>query len=214
MKRKIGAPNSVPRLNSLLHRLQQTPGPDDDPYLDQLMMFLDDPPPDTRDRWKEGAAMCVAWGIVTTHTSVLRLYRSFGVVWRARVALQAEVSPEKSEALAQKSAQMIALRTCELLNDPDTSPATVVSLARLELARMRYIETLRGDTERAFAVLDQSVRGNFDAQFALGQLKNALHFKPTKPSRFPFPPAVLDYLKSLQPKNSPLAPHASHAPHA
>ena len=155
--------------------------------------------------------MCAAWGIDTTHSSVWRLYRSYGVVWRARLALQAEVAPEKPEALAHKSAQMIALRTCELLADPGTSPKTVVSLARLELARMRYIETLRGDTERAFAVLDQSVRNNFDAQFALGQLKNALRFKPTKPSRFSFPPALLDYLKDLERSSSPLAPPASPA---
>ena len=155
--------------------------------------------------------MCGTWGIVTTHTSVYRLFQTYGVEWRAGLALQSQIAHEKPETLAQKSAQLISLRTCELLNDPDTAPATVVSLARLELARLRYIETLRGDTERAFAVLDRSVRGNYAAQFALGQLKSALRFKPTKPSRFPFPPAVLDYLKSLERSNSPIAPPAPPA---
>ena len=36
----------VPRLNSLLHRLQKAPGQEDESYLDQLMIFLDNPPDD------------------------------------------------------------------------------------------------------------------------------------------------------------------------
>ena len=34
-------PLSVPRMDSLLHRLQHAPGAEDQPYLDQLMIFLD-----------------------------------------------------------------------------------------------------------------------------------------------------------------------------
>ena len=48
-------PLSVPRLDSLLHRLQHAPGAEDQPYLDQLMIFLDGSPPGIRDRWKQGA---------------------------------------------------------------------------------------------------------------------------------------------------------------
>jgi hypothetical protein len=42
-------PLSAPRLDSLLHRLQHAPGAEDSSHLDQLMIFLDDPPADIRD---------------------------------------------------------------------------------------------------------------------------------------------------------------------
>jgi hypothetical protein len=88
MKRISPASEKVPRLNSLFHRLQHTPGPDDDPHLDQLMTFLDDPPLEVRDRWKAGASLCAGWGISTTGTSVWRLYRSYSDQWHARRAPQ------------------------------------------------------------------------------------------------------------------------------
>jgi hypothetical protein len=134
MKKTFRAPNSVPRLNSLLHRLQKTPGPEDEPYLDQLMMFLDDPPPDAGDRWKKGAKMCAEWGIATTGTSVWRLYRSYMIEWRARIALHLDdLSVQTPETLGQKAERLIALRSCELLANPDSDPATLVSLARMNL---------------------------------------------------------------------------------
>jgi len=82
-------PLSVPRLNFLLHRLQHAPGAEDSSYLDQLMIFLDDPPPGVSDRWKEGAKMCCDWGIPCTGASVWRLYRSHAFEWRLRLAQEA-----------------------------------------------------------------------------------------------------------------------------
>jgi hypothetical protein len=161
------------------------------------MLFLDNPPEGVGDRWKEGAAMCAAWGIATTHTSVYRLYRSYAIEWRAQAALQAEsADAEKPEVLEKKAAEMIALRTCEFLADPRTAASTVVSLARLELARQRQLANLRGDTERALALLEWRVRNNWDGQFALGQLKKALQRTgAVKTGNFPIPPSVLDFFK-------------------
>ena len=113
MKPTAPAPNPVPRLNSLLHRLRQTPGPEDEPScLDQLMIFLDDPPPGVTDRWKEGAAMCASWGIACSGASVWRLYRSHAVEWRAHLALQVDLAPAGQKiigSLVSAGAAMLTL---------------------------------------------------------------------------------------------------------
>jgi hypothetical protein len=183
-------PNSVPRLNSLLHRLQHAPGQDDEPYLDQLMIFLDDPPPGIRDRWKEGAEMCNAWGIPCTGASVWRLYRSYAIVWRSRLALEASAeASETPEVLDQKAAQMIAFRSREILANPQSPPASLISLARIELrkkalefAYKKHEDSQRSNIDQAYAALEHVARGNFEARFALDQFKLAL--KNPKPSPF------------------------------
>ncbi len=88
-------PLSVPRAGSLLHRLLHITPTADPPHLDQLMIFLDDPPPGVRDRWKQGAKMCSAGGIPCTGPSVWRLYRSHVLEWRVRLA--AEASADAAE---------------------------------------------------------------------------------------------------------------------
>src|SRR5258708_22083478 len=98
---------SVPRLDSLLHRLQHAPGTEDSSHLDQLMIFLDDPPPGIGDRWKEGAKMCSDWGIHCTGASVWRLYRSYALEWRLCLAQEAGSTVcETPESLTDKTAQM------------------------------------------------------------------------------------------------------------
>lgn len=182
MKPKISAPKQVPRLNSLLHRLQKNAGPEDDPYLDQLMLFLDDPPSDVRDRWKAGAEMCAAWGITCSGTSVYRLYCSYKIEWRARIALKMDdLSAETPETLGRKAELMVALRTCEMLGDLDAKPATLLGLARLnfrnktlEFARQKHYEGQLGDTERAFATLTKRCFGSDEAHFALDQLRKVI----------------------------------------
>src|SRR5258707_5518833 len=89
---------SVPRLDSLLHRLQHAPGAEDSPHLDQLMIFLDDPPPGVSDRWKEGARMCSDWGVPCTGASVWRLYRSHALEWRLRLAQQGKLHRSRSSS--------------------------------------------------------------------------------------------------------------------
>jgi hypothetical protein len=191
MKKISAASEKVPRLNSLLHRLQQTPGPEDEPYLDQLMMFLDEPPPSVRDRWKEGAAMCAAWGITCSSTAVYRLYRSHANAWRTDFALRSEsLSDEVLRKLENKTARLITLRVCEMLDDPASAPSTLVALARLDLARQKRFDGTRGDVDRALELLSCRSRGNWEAQFSLGQLRKALREATSKPS--PFPAGLFD----------------------
>jgi hypothetical protein len=202
MKNTKPVPEPIPRLNSLLHRLQQTPAPkDEEPYLDQLMIFLDEPPPDVRNRWEEGAAKCAAWGIATTDTSVWRLYRTYMVEWRARLALQVDdVASLPPEVLRQKAAHLNELRTCEMLASPNTPPLVLLGLSRiqlrervLELARQKLETNQQDQTERAIAGLEKKVEGNSMAKFALGQLKGELtgHFPPIHP----LPPILRDLVR-------------------
>jgi hypothetical protein len=166
------------------------------------MIFLDDPPPGTRDRWKEGAAMCAAWGITCSGASVWRLYRSYAIEWRAHLALEIGLeNGESLEALGQKAARMIALRICELLANPQTPPAVLLGLARVELrqkvldlARQKHQDHERDETERALSALDVLVSRDRLAQFALTQLKDALQSSPSH-----HPPFGLS-LPALDPK--------------
>ena len=195
INKSVPAPNKVPRLNSLLHRLQKTAGPEDEPsYLDQLMIFLEDPPAGITDRWKEGAAMCAAWGITSSCASVWRLYRAYALEWRTRLALEAALAEGESlEVLQQKAERMLVLRTSEMLANPDTPPAILVGLARiglrqklLELARQKQKDHERSATERALTELDARAAKDRYAQYALGQLKEALNGKP----QFGLPPPL------------------------
>jgi hypothetical protein len=192
-------PGPIPRSDSLLHRLLHAPAQEGDSYLDQLMIFLDDPPAGVGDRWKQGAEMCSSWGISCTGASVWRLYRSYVVIWRSRPALEAGVEDAPKPALLdEKAAEMAAFRTCEILTDPDSSHASLVSLARLELrkkalefARKRHEDNQRTKTERAIEALKAEARGNKYAEFTLCQLLEALKRKPPT-WQFPFLPTTLD----------------------
>ena len=188
-------PVSVPRLDSLLHRLQHAPGGEEESYLDQLMIFLDDPPADVRDRWKEGAKMCGDWGITCSGTSVWRLYRSHVLEWRLRLAQEAAASAgETPQALQEKTAQIVSLRTFEVLANPHSPPACLVSLARielrkqaLELARQKHQDHQKTRTEVALEELENQAYLNRDATFALGKLKEALARKNQPMSFFGLP---------------------------
>ena len=71
-------PPAVPRLTSLQHRLLHAKDADGRPIplRDQLLFFLDDPPPGTRDRWQGGAELCQKYGISTSRMAVWRFYRA------------------------------------------------------------------------------------------------------------------------------------------
>jgi len=191
-------PLSVPRLDSLLHRLQHAPGAEDSSYLDQLMIFLDDPPPGVSDRWKEGARMCADWGIPSSSVSVWRLYRSHALEWRLRLAQEAgSTVGETPENLNEKTAQMVTLRTFEALANPQSPPACLLGLARielrkkaLELERQKHQDSQTDKIQVALDALADRVRTNREAAFAFGQLKAALRretllkpfFAPSQPS--------------------------------
>jgi len=182
---------SVPRLDSLLHRLQHAPGAEDSPYLDQLMIFLDDPPPGVGDRWKEGAKMCSDWGVPCTGASVWRLYRSYALEWRLRLAQEAcSTAGETPESLTEKTAQMVTLRTFEVLANPQSPAACLVGLARIELrkkalefARQKHQDSQTDKIQIALDALAKQVRLNREAAFAFGKLKAALgrETSPTPP---------------------------------
>jgi len=191
-------PLSVPRLDSLRHRLQRAPGAEDSPRLDQLMIFLDDPPPGVSDRWKEGAKMCCDWGIPCTGASVWRLHRSYALEWRLRLARETgSTAGETPESLAEKTAQMVTLRTFEVLANPQSPPACLVGLARielrkkaLELARQKHQDSQADEIQIALDALEVKARSNWEATFALGQLKAALgRKKPPTPFFEPSPPS-------------------------
>jgi hypothetical protein len=175
-------PISVPRLDSLLHRLQHAPGADDESYLDQLMIFLDDPPAGTRDRWKEGAKMCGDWGIACSGASVWRLYRSHVLEWRLRLAQEAAASAgETPQFLQEKTAQFVSLRTFEVLANPQSPPACLVNLARIELrkqalefARQKHQDGQKDKIQLALEDLAKQVRCNREAAFAFRELKASL----------------------------------------
>jgi hypothetical protein len=137
MKHSQHQPVSVPRTTSLFHELQQNPGTDEESRFGQLMIFLDKPPPGVGDRWKKGAKMCAKWGISCTGASVWRLYRRYVVDWRLFVAKEAtEEIDESPKEMEERTTQLTASRVLEVLSDPETSPASLIDLARLELKRV------------------------------------------------------------------------------
>jgi len=77
-------PPAVPRITTLQHRLQHAKDPEGNPIplLDELLFFLDDPPPGTRDRWQDGADLCQKHGISTSRMAVWRFYRAHILQWR------------------------------------------------------------------------------------------------------------------------------------
>jgi hypothetical protein len=171
----------VPRLNSLLHRLQKAPGQKDESYLDQLMIFLDNPPAKGVNRWQKGAEMCAAWDVSTSDTAVCRLFRSYALEWRSRIAIEASLGDAEKKEVEEKATKMLALRIYEILSDPEASPDSLVNLAlldvrrqALELARQKYADSRTTQIELALRHLETQVFGNREAQFAFDRLNEAL----------------------------------------
>jgi hypothetical protein len=160
------------------------------------MIFLEDPPADVRDRWKEGAKMCCDWGIPCSGASVWRLYRSHALEWRLRLAQEGgSAVGETPEALIEKTAQMVTLRTFEVLANPQSPPSCLVGLARIELrkkalefARQKHQDRQTDQIQIALDALEDQVRMNREAAFAFGELKAALGRK-TPPTPF-FEPSL------------------------
>jgi len=191
-------PTPLPRQDSLLHRLQNAPPPDDaPPHLDQLMIFLETPPPDVRDRWKKGAEMCAEWGIPCTGASVWRLYRSHVLEWRLRLAREATPTTEPPESLEEKATQLVALRTFEVLANPNSTAADLLSLARiqfrkqtLEFARQKHSDNQRDKLNLALDALKVAVHKNREARFAFNKMRSSLfpkEFPPDACGNFFFP---------------------------
>ena len=110
---------------------------------------------------------------------------SHALEWRLRVAQEAASSAgETPESLTEKTAQMVTLRTFEVLANPQSPPACLVGLARIELrkkalefARQKHQDHQTDQIQIALDALADQVRLNREAAFAFGKLKEALNRK-------------------------------------
>ena len=93
---------------------------------------------------------------------------------------------------------MVAQRSCEILTDPESTPENLISASpgsnserkALESARQKHADEQRTLVEKAFSVLWWKANFNFEAQFALKRLKEALD--NPKP-----PPAIFNLIKPM-----------------
>ena len=148
---------SVPRIKSLHHRLKTAKGPDGEPLplLDELMVFLEDPPPDCGDRWQAGADFCAAHGITVSRMAVWRFYRGHMLEWRREQAAPlSKVSEKSTSELLEQARHLVALRAVESLQHPCLPPHVLVGLVQNEnrrqeilLAREKFNDQL--ETKRA-----------------------------------------------------------------
>jgi hypothetical protein len=123
----------IPRLDSLLHQLQHAKDADGQPIplLDELLFFLDDPPPGTADRWQKGAELCQGHGIKTSRMSVWRLYRAHILQWRREQNPAPPAPPPDPDEIARlrdHARHLAVQRTLETLNDPRLSPGHLIGL--------------------------------------------------------------------------------------
>jgi hypothetical protein len=147
-------PLKVPRLDSLLHRLQHAKDADGQPIrlLDELLFFLDDPPSGTGDRWQEGADLCQSHGIPTSRMSVWRFYRAHILEWRreqAPVSPAQAPDPQETARIHDHARHLAAQRALEMLNDPRLAPGHLVGLLQndnhrqqIQLAREQFNDRL------------------------------------------------------------------------
>ena len=177
-------PLKVPRLESLEHRLQHARDADGRPIplLDELLFFLDDPPPGTRDRWQQGADLCQQHGIKTSRMSVWRFYRAHILQWRREQNPPPPApppDPEETERLYDQARHLAAQRLLEILNDPRLSPGHLIGLIqndnhrrKVQLARDQFNDRLalrqRLDHQRHFKRIEDDIR---DEQLLPAQMK-------------------------------------------
>ncbi len=144
------SPPKVPRLDSLHHRLQRAKDPDGQPIplLDELLFFLDDPPPGTRDRWQDGAELCATHRIKTSRMSVWRFYRAHILQWRRDQNPAPPPRPptcKQTARLLDQARHLAAQRALETINDPHLSPGHLIGFLqndnhrqKLQLARDQF----------------------------------------------------------------------------
>jgi len=175
-------PLKVPRLDSLLHRLQHAKDADGQPIplLDELLFLLDDPPPGTTDRWQLGADLCASHGIATSRMSVWRLYRAQILQWRRDqnpAPPAPPPSPEETALLHEQARHLAAQRALEALNDPRLSTGHLIGLIKndnhrqqIQLARDQFNDRLlvrsRAEERERFQSMDDRIRDEhlFEAQ--------------------------------------------------
>jgi hypothetical protein len=146
-------PPKTPRLLSLLHRLQHAKDAagQPSPLIDELLFFLDDPPPGTGDRWEKGADLCRSHGIETSRVAVWRFYRANILQWR-RDQNPAPPAPPPDPAeiarLHDQARHLAALRALDLLHDPRLSPGHLIGLIQNDNTRQQIQLTREQFTDR------------------------------------------------------------------
>jgi hypothetical protein len=151
--------------------------------LDELMIFLEDPPKEG-DRFKLGAALVNGWGVKCGRSAVWSLYRSYALLWRMAVANAAAQTTEELSSFEEKIRNKAAQRTYETLSDPELSPKILVGLARIEFQkqalqhdREKLKAALRTKLESAMEAIKQELDGNPAAMEAFDQMLAALEPK-------------------------------------
>ena len=140
----------VPRLASLNHRLLHAKDADGRPIplRDELLFFLDDPPPGTGDRWQKGADLCQGHGIKTSRMSVYRFYLAHILPWRWEQLPAPPPKPPNPRQIARlhdQARHLAARRTLEILHHPRLSPGHLIGLLQndnhrqqIQLARDQF----------------------------------------------------------------------------
>jgi len=134
--------SKIPRIESLHHRLKSAKGPEREPrpVLDELMVFLEDPPAEVRDRWQAGADFCEAQGFPTSRMAVWRLYRAHVLAWRREQAPEVdEISETSTAELLEQARHLVALRAVESLQHPCLPPHVLVGLVQNENRRQEIL---------------------------------------------------------------------------
>jgi hypothetical protein len=187
-------PLKVPRLDSLLHQLQHAKDADGQPIplLNELLFFLDDPPPGTGDRWQKGADLCQSHGIVTSRMSVWRFYRAHILQWRREQNPAPPASPpgpEETARLHDQARYLAAQRVIEILNDPHLSPGHLVGLIQndnhrqqIQLARDQFNDSLaarrRIEERQHFRRIDEQIRDQLLSPAQMEFYRNVLAITP------------------------------------
>jgi len=195
-------PLKVPRLDSLLHRLQHARDADGQPIplFEEILFLLDDPPPGTADRWQKGAELCESHGIATSRMSVWRFYRAHILQWRREQNPSPPApppSPEETARLHDQARHLAAQRALEILNDPSLSPGHLVGLIQNDNHRQK-IQLARDQFNDSLAVR-RSLEERQHFQRKDDQIRDKLLF----PAQMEFYRNVIDTLLAIPPHTTP-----------
>jgi hypothetical protein len=195
-------PPKIPRIESLLHRLLHAKDAGGQPLalLDELMLFLDDPPEGTGDRWQKGADLCESHGIKTSRMSVWRLYHAHFLQWRRDQNPPPPTTPPTPEEIALLHDQirhLAAQRALDLLHDPGLTPGHLIGLLqndnhrrKLELARDQFNDRVK-------------VRERIEHRELYQRIDDRIREEVTSAAQSKFLRKTIETLLALPPDNTP-----------
>jgi hypothetical protein len=192
----------IPRIESLDHRLQHAKDADGQPIplRDELLFFLDDPPPGTGDRWKQGADLCQCHGIETSRVSVWRFYRAHILQWRREQgppAPESAPNPQEIARLQEQARHLAAQRALEILNDPHLAPGHLIGLLQNDNHRQQ-IQLARDQFDDRLAV-----RRQLERREHLQQLDDRIRDEHLAPAQMEFYKKFLANLAAISPYSTP-----------